>query len=387
MEEADQEVGEYTRPESSRSNLYWPVEVKVREGAVGNCNNPQARCTKKMLHNLEGDLKKVVHRACRMGSANRNTIYFSSWQQTEADRDICSYHLMHAGAQLSFAERATALRYRTGTMYTAKQRYRFKLAPSSDCLLCGQPDGGHHTASGCPHLLKLYTYRHNKAGQLIMKAVRDGTMGAHVVMMDLGKEGEHSQQGRDQEGEQQPPRRIPRGALPDAMPEGVKAAVTQHSIPDAFLYQPATHECLAKYVIVEIKYCRDTDPRQQLDAAKNQHKPLELAIRAAAPKAIVQYVPIMLGVGGTIFKSCTTDPLSQLGIRKGALNILKYKLHRHAIKQIHWIYKVKRRHETRILAGTGTVEKQGTDRQYRKRKYFEAKQTMNGEHAWKRSRK
>jgi hypothetical protein len=244
----------------------------------------------------------------------------------------------------------------------------------------------------------LYTYRHNKAGQLILRAVRDGTMGAYVVMMDLGKAGDIDQQGRDQEGGQQPPRRIPRDALPDAMPEGVKAEMTRHSIPDAFLYQPATQEHPARYVIVEIKYCRDTDPRQQLDAAQNQHKPLEMAIRAAAPEAIVQYVPIMLGVGGTIFKSCTIEPLSQLGIQKGALNTLKYKLHRHAVKQLHWIYKVKRRHETRISEGTQqatctcAAAKQGVDsrtacRQYRKRKSHRHRQTTGGEQKWKRRRK
>jgi hypothetical protein len=107
------------------------------------------------------------------------------------------------------------------------------------------------------------------------------------------------------------------------MPDSVKAAVTRHSIPDAFLYQPATQEFPARYVIVEVKYCRDTDPTQQLDAAQNQHKPLEMAIRAAAPGALVQYVPIMLGVSGTIFKSCTTEPLEQMGLRKGALKTLK----------------------------------------------------------------
>lgn len=222
-------------------------------------------------------------------------------------------------------------------------------------------------------------------------------MGAYVVMMDLGKAGEIDQQGRDQEGGQQPPRRIPRDALPDAMPEGVKAEMTRHSIPDAFLYQPATQEHPARYVIVEIKYCRDTDPRQQLDAAQNQHKPLEMAIRAAPPEAIVQYVPIMLGVGGTIFKSCTIEPLSQLGIQKGALNTLKYKLHRHAVKQLHWIYKVKRRHETRIRRhATGNMHVRSSETGCRQPYCLQAvpqaqihrhRQTTGGEQKWKRRRK
>jgi ribonuclease HI len=163
MDEEDEGEGvkQYVRPGSGRTNMYWPVEIRYRNGPEGGGASPDTEPRKRTLNNLATDLKQVVHKMCRLGAANRNTIYFSSWQQTEMDRDVSSYHMMHTD-QLSFAERATALRYRTGTMYTAKQRYRFNLAPSSDCVLCGQPDGGHHTCSGCPSLSKCYTHRHNK---------------------------------------------------------------------------------------------------------------------------------------------------------------------------------------------------------------------------------
>lgn len=237
------------------------------------------------------------------------------------------------------------------------------------------------------------TYRHNKVGQMIMRVVRDGTMGEYVVMMDLGKADEEPQGEHQQHDRQQLPHRIPREALPPGIPNRVKAELARKSIPDAFLYQPQTHDTPAKYVIVEIKYCRDTDPTQQLDAAKEQHRVLAEAIEEAAPEAQVQYVPVMLGVGGTIFKRYTTGPLEQLGLRKGAIKTLKYKLHRHAVKQIHWIYTAKRRAEAQTLEGKQSAPNMGhgTTRNRNswtsKRKHTGTTVASSRAQAWKRHKK
>ncbi len=110
----------------------------------------------------------------------------------------------------------------------------------------------------------------------------------------------------------------------------------------------------------------------------------------------------MLGVAGTIFKTHTIEPLKQLGIQKGALNALKYKLpkkyklHRHAVRQLHWIYRVKRRKEAPLL-GDKHKTKSSTNRrpkllattptgaQYRKRK--QNAHTPKAQHKWKRRKK
>ena len=67
-----------------------------------------------------------------------------------------------------------------------KMAYRCGHAPSSKCLLCCDEDGGHHTASGCPALKRMYINRHNKVGRLIMTRVLRGRKGAFVIQMDLG---------------------------------------------------------------------------------------------------------------------------------------------------------------------------------------------------------
>ena len=43
--------------------------------------------SKRPLEDLKGDLKKLSHKRCRLGQANRNTIYFEAWARTSGDRD------------------------------------------------------------------------------------------------------------------------------------------------------------------------------------------------------------------------------------------------------------------------------------------------------------
>jgi exonuclease III/ribonuclease HI len=339
-------VHRYDHPGSHRSELYWP-RAKMTASPQEEGGGQQ---TYRPLSNLTTHTRKAAHQACRMGSAKQDTVYFSSWRGTEEDRDDSSYHMMHTG-KITQAERATALKYRTGSMPSAKLMHRFNLAPNSKCALCGQLDGGHHTASGCQRLTKTYAHRHNKAGQLIMQAVIEGERGAEVVMMDLGREqppqeAEPNQTRRPQDAPSPLPHRIPREALPATLPEETKTRLMTASIPDALLYKPATAGQPAQYTILEIKYCRDTDPIGQMQRAQRQHAQLEMELLGAG--AAVDYKVLLLGVAGTIYKSATLNPLISLGVHRGALETLKHKLHRHAVGQLHWIYTVKRRKESSL---------------------------------------
>ena len=59
--------------------------------------------------------------------------------------------------------------------------------------------------------------------------------------------------------------------------------------------------------LVEIKYCEDTRPQNQLDAAKEQHKDLYNTPQGA----FVTLPIILLGVGGTIYNIHTLKPFSR----------------------------------------------------------------------------
>jgi hypothetical protein len=184
----------------------------------------------------------------------------------------------------------------------------------------------------------MYIHRHNKAGQLILRAVAEGRRGGEVIMMDVGR---HNDTG----SAAHLPSRIPLDALPSSIDAGIKRRLSRFSKPDIFMYMPRTASAGPTYTIVELKYCKDTDPTEQRDRAKTQHLELARALREAEGGAQVRYVTVMLGVSGTIFKLETLEQLKTLGITGRSLDKLKYAMHLLAVKQLHWIYTNKRRLE------------------------------------------
>jgi hypothetical protein len=227
----------------------------------------------------------------------------------------------------------------------------------------------------------MYISRHHKAGQAIARAIADGRHGAHLVMTDVGNYQEDAgaddashERGESGAGEdllemdpQQLPHRIPTSALPDSMSHSAKQAAIKNSVPDAFLRCPperAGEGCT--YMIVELKYCRDTDPEQQMQRARQQHEELVASLRKhIGVKDRVTAVPIMLGVSGGIFKRQTDAMLKQLGVQGDMLKKLKYKLHRIAVKHLHWIHTTKRKKERGLQGATveGSNAKKRTQQQ------------------------
>ena len=107
-----------------------------------------------------------------------------------------------------------------------------------------------------------------------------------------------------------------------------------------------------EYIILEVKYCRDTDPAgHQLEKAERQHEALAAAIREADPRAQVTYIPVMLGVGGAIYKQYTVEQFKKVGIVDGPLKTLARQLNLHAVRMLHWIYKHRTRQERKKFPG------------------------------------
>ena len=57
----------------------------------------------------------------------------------------------------------------------------------------------------------------------------------------------------------------------------------------------------ATYWIAELKCCRDSDPRQQLDKAHGQTEHIAKALQEADPTAEIHEVPLLVGVAGSVF--------------------------------------------------------------------------------------
>jgi len=95
--------------------------------------------------------------------------------------------------------------------------------------------------------------------------------------------------------------------------------------------------------LVEIKYCEDTGPQNQLNAAKEQHKDLCNILQGASVTLHI----ILLGVGGTIYNTHTLKPFKELGLDSQRVKKLASKLHVHSVN-----FAAKLVHTRRALSST-----------------------------------
>jgi hypothetical protein len=246
------------------------------------------------------------------------------WAITSSIKDHSVRHKGHSilltqSNRVDPQDRVTTLHYRYGGLNTAKLRQRMKVAPTANCVLCGQLDGGHHSMSGCPHMSGMYTERHNVGGRILLKALLQGGRGSDVVMHDVGHAADAALiQHAPTSG----------GSFTTRIPEWVytkgrrrKPSVEEKSKwdkyrPDILMIAGTNKRPIKRREadVVEIKYCRDTDPTMQQSRAENQMQSLRDA--GYKPDKVRLHV-ILLGVGDTIYSSMHTT-LKQLGLKRQA---------------------------------------------------------------------
>ena len=316
------------------------------------------------IPNLHKDLLKYCHTPHHMGHSNKESIYFLSWKNLQKKPLHTESNRFLTDRTLTYAERKMTLQYRFGCLYTQKLAFRYGFSPTPHCLLCGQLDGGHHSISGCPEMQLPVTARHHKGGSIIAQAVLRGRYGADVVALDLGKLSQYESEHNTPKDTDDTPHKIlptkkrepsltstvPKWLLPRILNIRQKQDLKRTTKPDMILAQ-ARKDIMSKrkkynVTMVEIKYCRDTDPMQQSDKARQQHKQLQRLLVKAGHK--VKIVTIMLGVGGTIYQDIKPK-LIQLGIDPIAAKTVISKLHKFAATSIKQVMAVRRIKESEVL--------------------------------------
>jgi len=231
------------------------------------------------------------------------------------------------------------MKYRTGTLYNQKHAVLFKLSTSQTCPLCPQVDSALHILSGCQHtqIRNMITERHNIACRIILKAIRKtGPLGSCIVSMDIGSNERMTMQNLQVPETAEsglvpkwlfPPRFSDKDRFTSSRPDFVLvtpiAAKTQNlqtnvggwalrsgrgqltgstsAAPPATSRATNPRQHRPKDInktrrdihLVEIKYCDDTRPQNQLNAAKEQHKDLCNILQGASVTLHI----ILLGVG------------------------------------------------------------------------------------------
>ncbi len=93
--------------------------------------------------------------------------------------------------------------------------------------------------------------------------------------------------------------------------------------------------------LIEVKYCDDTRPEQQLARATEQHYGLKHALAQQCHK--VSLHTILIGVMGTIYKCHTDLPLSKLGLDRCRVRKLSLDQNTHSIQYATKILNTSRR--------------------------------------------
>jgi len=96
--------------------------------------------------------------------------------------------------------------------------------------------------------------------------------------------------------------------------------------------------------LIEIKYCEDTRPEQQLQAAHAQHGRLRRSIAGdhhADALPVIQW-EVLLGVGGVIYIPHTLVPLKGLGLDSQRVKKLALELHAHYVHYAHELVQTRR---------------------------------------------
>ena len=327
-----------TVPSNCRINVYWPHMVYEEEVTNGTTGEVTVRTQYTPLATIHSHLKDYVHQVSRLGMADTDTVYFKAWQDISKKIDHRYSHLFLGDRSIEPWLMKKVMQYRYGLLPTQKYLHRIKKAPSDACPLCGQPDSGQHAISACPALYQTAILRHNAAGAAILQAVSQGGESAKLMLSDIGMKQRLAPSAITSNMHNL---RLPRDyRLPTSMPAVAwKVLENSTSVPDLLIYSPYMGEKThGIYDIVEIKYCRDTDPEEQTARATTQHAQLIEQLQKADPAARIRRVTLMLGVSGTIYKE-TAKWLEYLGVQGPALKRLLKALHYNAITYLGSMWK------------------------------------------------
>eukprot|EP00983_Pelagomonas_calceolata_P033894 1061917-Pelagomonas_calceolata.AAC.1 len=188
-------------------------------------------------------------------------------------------------------------------------------------------DSALHILSGCQCsvMRNMVTERHNVACRMILKLVSEGSYGANLVQLDTGNTNRLAQH------DLQVPEQVSNRVVPSNLFKPTISIQNRRnsSRPDAILVTPhptnpnrpppppsdrvlrsmGSNTTPARHIhLIETKYCEDTSPGAQLEAAQQQHSELCKKLQGAE----ITIHPILLGVGGTIYTAHTLDQFRKL---------------------------------------------------------------------------
>jgi ribonuclease HI len=276
------------------------------------------------MDGLRDPLRDHMHKHHRLGHSNQDSVYFQMWQKVAPDADgplSNAYKQPHT--PLCRGDRVMANKYRMGQLWNRKTAHRWGRAPDPMCPLCGALDGGHHMVSDCRdgRIQGMVAERHNDLGRTILRAISKGSRGGDIAVADVGNADKLAAAGCPA---------FPHNHVPERILPTLERAKLCKLKPDILIHNAHSNQML----IVELKTCRDTAPRDQLDNATTQHTELIRLLGEQHPGLYVKVIPLLVGVSGTIYRTHTLDALQALGLTRAKARSCAGKLH---VKAVQWL--------------------------------------------------
>jgi ribonuclease HI len=305
-------IGPITTDERARLGLHWPTVQPTMTSANGD---PPPRHP---AHNLTKGIKDNLPRCTHLGQANTGGIYSQLWEKTNPHLLSHASNHFWKSSNLKWWQKMQIHKARWGRLWNKKLAYRYKRPygknprpPSDDrCPICHKAqDGASHILAGCsnPVFKGMYINRHNKAVQLIQKAIAKGTLGGLPVYMDAGT----------CEASASIPNRPPAYLKPSNLP----TEQWNKYRPDILLLNRTS--CTA--YLVEVGYCSDTNHDIKFQEKGCQHTELK-NILLTQGFTTVHYLVFTVGTTGTI-PTTTLNNLTTLGISRAHADKLISKIH------------------------------------------------------------
>ena len=397
---------DYNKGSNGLEGSYWPchnVESKNQDGST--------RTDVWLVGNLTSAIKAIASPSCQSGNTN-DTLYVDLWKEIE--HKVLPSSLEHPWTSRSVTASIlrNTLKARYGQLWNMNMAFVRKMpymkhlcvARSNACPLCSFEDSGSHILGGCRHrdMTKAYIERHNEAGRLIFKAIRNGTMGNNTFIADLGTKTHMQEMGaldtrlppwlacestiKDYSDKAQGVHDImehgiifnedQRAELKSQFSTGVFAPEDRLKLrPDILMTDMTTDEIKTaeadfarqqrkrkadktpptrtqdvirgqKITIVEIGYVADTRYEDKLSTKFDQHKLLCRLLTLEGHD--VQVLPIILGTQGAVFE-CFPKAMTALGVSKSNQMTLARKLSDHALLSLSKIIKSRRHLEYTAL--------------------------------------
>jgi ribonuclease HI len=341
--------------ETAHEGMAWPSH-KTQITPAGPAFGPHPHMHRwTQAANLTADIKNKAPHSYTTGFASKEGVYAKLWEKTNPQLHKPSSHRYWKDPNITWSQRITILKLRWGKFWNKKLAYRYRMRYAADpnpahdanCPICKQGmDGAGHILAGCkdPHMKGFYINRHNRAVNIIQKAVAKGALGNSYMIMDAGKHDEL-------------PATVRMQRMPDTLrpPSSVTADTWQKLRPDLVMItgmladETPTHGMKLHMEMVEVGYCSDTNHDVKLQEKEQQHAQLQALLKEAGHT--VRYHAITLGTTGTTRKE-TLETLQQLGLALPQALQTMNKLHQNAISSVSDIVRARRIREWQTVLDT-----------------------------------